>query len=70
MSLDTFTRCRAPGCNWRVDATAPVRCYLHRGPAARQYETTEDGIEILRVRFMEREMDPDYDPEPDTLTAA
>jgi hypothetical protein len=64
--LDRFRRCAVPGCNWRVELRGGYsadRCYQHGGPGFAQYETSSDGIDILRVRFAPREMDPDFDPD-------
>lgn len=63
--LDYFTRCQVSGCNWQIERKPGMtadRCFLHGGPAFRQYETASDGVDILRVRFMEREEDPNFDP--------
>lgn len=63
--LHTFSRCSAPGCDWHIQVRpgfSAARCYEHFGPAVAQYLTTSDGVEILRVRFMPRESDPDFEP--------
>ena len=59
-SLDHFTRCPTPGCDWQILYGAQ-HCYQHRGPASAQYQTDHDGA-IIRTRFMVREADPDFDP--------
>jgi hypothetical protein len=64
--LDKFTRCMVGGCYWRIwvrDGMTANRCYQHGGPGVVQYETSSDGIDILRVRFAPAEMDPNFDPD-------
>ena len=61
MTLDDFRRCPVPGCEWHIRADAG-RCFLHRGPALPQFRQRDDG-EVIDVRFMPREHDPDYEPD-------
>ncbi len=58
-SLDAFTRCRVPGCEWMVHLTHPdLRCYQHGGPKRREYLNSSEG-EIVRTRGFDVD---DYNP--------